>query len=186
MSSLYLEVGSEKRDHSCHSEFEESLPHRDGSWSYGSMWDWWGKQFWVWSAVEWELALGLHSVFWGQRRELSREVRSVREIGRGQDCMSATKRNLRMLNIEKMTWRVSVDISSLDFVFESFKTFLFWPCSVFIAAHAFNCGEQGLLFVAVLGLLLAVSFLIVEHPLQIMYCIIQRENLQEMFLKEVI
>ena len=35
--------------------------------------------------------------------------------------MAATKRNLRMLNIEKVTWRVSVDISSLDFVLETFS-----------------------------------------------------------------
>ena len=138
MSSLYLETGSEKRDHSCHSGFGECLLHRDSSWSYGSMWDWRGKQFWVWSAIEWELALGLHSVFWGQRRKLSREVSSLGEIGRGQDCMSTTKRNLRMLNIEKMIWKVSVN--------KKFIGFCVWNFFFFFKLFYFGCARSSLLF----------------------------------------
>ena len=44
--------------------------------------------------------------------------------------------------------------------------FSFWLCWVFIAARAFSsCGEQGLLFVVVCGLLIAVASLVVEHEL---------------------
>lgn len=50
----------------------------------------------------------------------SRKVRAVREIGREQGGMSTTKRNLRILNVEKMTWRMIVEKRSLDVVFESF------------------------------------------------------------------
>ena len=42
----------------------------------------------------------------------------------------------------------------------------FWLCWVFVAAWAFSsCGERGLLFVAVHGLLNAVASLVVEHRL---------------------
>ena len=40
----------------------------------------------------------------------------------------------------------------------------FWLCWVFVAAWAFSsCGEWGLLFVVVHGLLIAVASLVVEH-----------------------
>ena len=43
----------------------------------------------------------------------------------------------------------------------------FWLRWVFVAARAFpSCGEQGLLFIAPYGLLIAVAFLMVEHRLQ--------------------
>ena len=43
----------------------------------------------------------------------------------------------------------------------------FWLRWVFVAAWAFSsCGEQGLLFVAVHGLLIAVASLVAEHGLQ--------------------
>ena len=40
-----------------------------------------------------------------------------------------------------------------------------WLCWVFVAAHRFlsSCGEQGLIFVAVRGLLIAVASLVAEH-----------------------
>ena len=43
----------------------------------------------------------------------------------------------------------------------------FWLPWVFVAAHGLfsSCGEWGLLFVAVLGLLIAVASLVVEHGL---------------------
>ena len=46
--------------------------------------------------------------------------------------------------------------------------YLFWLCWVFVAACGLfsGCGEQGLLFVAVRGLLIAVASL-VEHGLQV-------------------
>ena len=45
---------------------------------------------------------------------------------------------------------------------------IFWLCWVFVAACGLfsGCGEQGLLFVAVRGLLIAVASL-VEHGLQV-------------------
>ena len=44
--------------------------------------------------------------------------------------------------------------------------FYFWLCWVFVAARAFSsCGERGLLFVAVHGLLIAVASLVAEHGL---------------------
>ena len=42
----------------------------------------------------------------------------------------------------------------------------FWLSWVFIAARAFSsCGKQGLLFITVLGLLIALASLVVEHGL---------------------
>ena len=42
----------------------------------------------------------------------------------------------------------------------------FWLRWVFVAARAFSsCGERGLLFVAVRGLLIQVASLVVEHGL---------------------
>ena len=54
---------------------------------------------------------------------------------------------------------------------EPFKFILFYLCLVVLglccSARAFSsCGEQGLLFVVVCGLLLAVASLVVEHGLQ--------------------
>ena len=44
--------------------------------------------------------------------------------------------------------------------------FIFWLRWVFVAAWAFSsCGEQGLLFVAVRGLLIVVASLVAEHGL---------------------
>ena len=47
-----------------------------------------------------------------------------------------------------------------------FKVY-FWLCWVFIAACGLfsSCGERGLLFVAVRGLLIAVASLVAEHGL---------------------
>ena len=42
----------------------------------------------------------------------------------------------------------------------------FWLCWVFVAAWAFSrCGERGLLFIVVRGLLIAVASLVAEHGL---------------------
>ena len=42
----------------------------------------------------------------------------------------------------------------------------FWLCWVFISVRAFSsCGERGLLFVVVRGLLIAVASLVVKHGL---------------------
>ena len=48
-----------------------------------------------------------------------------------------------------------------------FIYFYFWLCWVFVSAHELfsSCGERGLLFVAVQGLLIAVASLVVEHGL---------------------
>ena len=49
-----------------------------------------------------------------------------------------------------------------------FKLIYFWLCWVFLAARvqAFSsCGERGLLFAVVRGLLIAVAFLVAEHGL---------------------
>ena len=47
-----------------------------------------------------------------------------------------------------------------------FVCFYFWLRWVFFAAWSFSsCGERGLLFVAVHGLLIAVASLVVEHGL---------------------
>ena len=42
-----------------------------------------------------------------------------------------------------------------------------WLCWVFVAAHGLfsSCGERGLLFVVVHGLLIVVASLVVEHRL---------------------
>ena len=46
-----------------------------------------------------------------------------------------------------------------------FLKFIFWLRCVFVAACRLfsSCGEQGLLFVAVCGLLIVVASLVVEH-----------------------
>ncbi len=43
----------------------------------------------------------------------------------------------------------------------------FWLCWVLVAARglSFSCGERGLLFIAVRGLLIAVASLVAEHGL---------------------
>ena len=48
-----------------------------------------------------------------------------------------------------------------------FFFFFFWLCWVFIATRGLfsSCGEQGLLFVAVRRLLIAVASLVAEHGL---------------------
>ena len=47
-----------------------------------------------------------------------------------------------------------------------FFFFFFWLYWVFVAAQAFSsCGERGLLFIAVLRLLIAVASLVAEHGL---------------------
>ena len=52
-------------------------------------------------------------------------------------------------------------VSSLSLIY-------FWLNWVFIAVHAFSsCGEQGLLFIAVHGLLTAAASLAVEHRLRV-------------------
>ena len=47
------------------------------------------------------------------------------------------------------------------------KSIYLWLCWVFVAACVLfsSCGEQGLLFVVVRGLLIAVASLVVEHGL---------------------
>ena len=56
--------------------------------------------------------------------------------------------------------RQSLFFSLLICLSFSFLFIYFWLCWVFIAAH---CGEWGLLFVAVNGLLNAVASLVMEH-----------------------
>ena len=53
------------------------------------------------------------------------------------------------------------------FLFFCFFVFFFWLHWVFVAAHRLfsSCGERGLLFVVVRGLLTAVASLVVEHGL---------------------
>ena len=52
-------------------------------------------------------------------------------------------------------------------LFILFYLFYLWLCWVFVAARGLfsGCGERGLLFVAVRGLLIAVASLVVEHGL---------------------
>ena len=54
------------------------------------------------------------------------------------------------------------NISFLNFIF-----FYFWLHWVFVSVHGlfFGCGERGLLFVAMHGLLIVVASLVVEHGL---------------------
>ena len=53
------------------------------------------------------------------------------------------------------------------FLFFNFIYFIFLLCWVFVAAHRLfsGCGERGLLFVAMRGLLIVVASLIAEHRL---------------------
>ena len=53
------------------------------------------------------------------------------------------------------------------FLINLFILFYFWLHWVFIAAHGLfsGCSEQGLLFVEVCGLLIAVASLVAEHEL---------------------
>ena len=54
----------------------------------------------------------------------------------------------------------------IRWIFLKIYLFYFWPHWVFVAARAFSsCGEQGLLFLAVCGLLIAVASLVAEHGL---------------------
>ena len=59
------------------------------------------------------------------------------------------------------------EFPSFIFYFFKFIYFIyFWLRWVFIAARAFSsCGERGLLFVAVRGLLIAVASVVAEHGL---------------------
>ena len=53
-----------------------------------------------------------------------------------------------------------------SFFFFLIYLFYLWLRWVFVAARAFSsCGERGLLFIAVLGLLIAVASLVAEHGL---------------------
>ena len=66
-------------------------------------------------------------------------------------------------------WRIFASLLigeiALSFSF-LFKFIYLWLCWVFVAAWAFSsCGKQGLLFVVVHGLLIAVASLVVEHGL---------------------
>ena len=57
---------------------------------------------------------------------------------------------------------------SVLFCFFLTYLFIFWLCWVFIAACGLflsSCGEQGLLFIVVCGLLIEVASLVVEHGL---------------------
>ena len=55
---------------------------------------------------------------------------------------------------------------SLSFFKKFIYLFYFWLCCILAAAWAFSsCGERGLLFVAVHGLLIAVASLVAEHGL---------------------
>ena len=57
-------------------------------------------------------------------------------------------------------------VSGFILFFILFNSLYFWLCWVFIAARAFSsCGEWGLLFAVVRGLLIAVASLVVEHGL---------------------
>ena len=67
-----------------------------------------------------------------------------------------------------MLWRSSFVIFCQIFFFLINLFIYFWLHWVFIAAHRLfsNCGEQGLLFVVVHGLIAVASF-VVEHGLQV-------------------
>ena len=57
---------------------------------------------------------------------------------------------------------VNASLTSCTFIF----IYLFLAALIFVAVPAFSsCGEQGLLFIAVRGLLIAVDSLVVEHEL---------------------
>ena len=59
-------------------------------------------------------------------------------------------------------------MTQMNFFFFSIYLFIyFWLHWVFVAAHRFfsSCGERGLLFVEVRGLLIAVASLVAEHRL---------------------
>ena len=55
---------------------------------------------------------------------------------------------------------------AIKFFFFNFYLFYFWLCWIFVAARGLfsGCGERGLLFVAVRGLLIVVAS-VVEHGL---------------------
>ena len=63
-------------------------------------------------------------------------------------------------------YRSIVDLQCcINFFFFNFN-FIFWLHCVFVASRAFSsCGERGLLFVSVHGLLIEVASLVVEHGL---------------------
>ena len=64
-----------------------------------------------------------------------------------------------------MTFLIGM-VSGFILFFILFNSLYFWLCWVFIAARAFSsCGEWGLLFAVVRGLLIAVASLVVEHGL---------------------
>ena len=57
-------------------------------------------------------------------------------------------------------------ISGISFLFFSFLIYFLAALCLHYCAQAFSsCGERGLLFVAVRGLLIAVASLVVEHGL---------------------
>ena len=61
----------------------------------------------------------------------------------------------------------SIVILCCNYLFINFFFFNFWLRWVFVAARRLSssCGEQGLLFVAVRGLLTVVASLVAEHGL---------------------
>ena len=74
-------------------------------------------------------------------------------------------------DIEYSSLCYTVGPCCLSFLFYKFILFYlfiyFWLLWVFIAAHGFvsSCGERGLLFIVVHGLLIVVASLVAEHGL---------------------
>ena len=66
-----------------------------------------------------------------------------------------------------MTSYCPANINNVTLFFFKLINFYFWLHWVFFAARGLfsSCGERGLLFVAVRGLLIAVASLVVEHGL---------------------
>ena len=95
------------------------------------------------------------------------------------NCLCTFVKNQFRENIGKshIQQRIYKELSKFDskktknsIVFKFFLNFYllyFWLCWVFIAVCGLfsDCGERGLLFVAVRGLLIAVASLVVEHGL---------------------
>ena len=78
-----------------------------------------------------------------------------------------TGHNISLALCSVCTLSVSHFIYIYIFKLINLFTFYFWLCWVFAVAHRLfsSCCEQGLLFVAVRGLLIAVASLVAEHRL---------------------
>ena len=96
------------------------------------------------------------------------------EQGRPRDKLSITQTATQPLPCSVSGWievkRLSYHLSNREsfLVFSFLNKFIyFWLPWVFVAACglSFSCGERGLLFVAVRGLLIAVASLVAEHRL---------------------